>query len=79
MAERKYSQQDQEKRVQDTCADLRAKGVDVRNLVPLHPGGVVEALREVTRDVSATRDQSQQQVEESRARAAESRRNLSGG
>lgn len=66
MARRRYSAQDQHKMVQDSLADFRAKGIDARAISPLHPGGVVETIKTMKKELSSVRDQSQEQTERSR-------------
>lgn len=61
MAERRYSESDRRKIVQDRLANLRARGIDARQIHSLHPGGVEESLREIERDIPWARDQSQEQ------------------
>lgn len=67
MASRRYSSSDLQKMKADVAANLRAKGVDAREIHVTHPGGVVAGLKEMTGNISATRDQSQEQTEKNRA------------
>jgi len=57
---------DMAKKVEDKLADYRAKGMDVRDVHVIHPGGIKEVLRHVDRNFSESRDQAQQQQESSR-------------
>jgi glutamate racemase len=66
MAEKRYSQKDQQKRVQDTLSDLRAKGVDAQVIHSTHFGGMNETLKHLIQNVSQVRDQSQAQTEANR-------------
>jgi hypothetical protein len=66
MAEKRYSPADLQKMARDKAADLRAKGADVREITPVHPGGMQHVLKELTRDISHIRDQSQAQTEHNR-------------
>lgn len=63
MAEKRYSRSDNEKRLQDFMADARAKGADFRECFPLHPEGVAGTLKDLKKDFSYTKDQSQAQTE----------------
>lgn len=66
MGSKERKAQDMAKRVQDKLADYRAKGMDVREVHPIHPGGISEVLRHVDRNFSESRDSAQQQQESSR-------------
>lgn len=68
MSTKSYSQSDQQKRVRDTLADLRAKGVDAQQIHSVHPGGMNETLKHLTKNVSAVRDQSQEQTAKNRSK-----------
>jgi hypothetical protein len=67
-----YSASDEQKRTQDRMADLRAKGIDVRGLKSLIPGGTDAALTHMEKNLSATRDQSQEQTSKNRAHLSKS-------
>lgn len=71
MAAKKYSAEDQKKLVTDKLADLRAKGIDVRQVRSLIPGGAVEAVKQIQKDISYSRDQSQIQTESNRRKMLE--------
>lgn len=68
MAGKRYSPQDQAKMARDVAADYRAKGVDVRDITPVCPGGLVEAIKGMNRDFSFVRDQSQEQTARNKER-----------
>jgi hypothetical protein len=63
MAEKRYSPEDERKRTADRLDSLRGKGIDARDVHPLHPGGMGEVLRQMESDPAAFRDQSQAQTE----------------
>jgi len=62
----KYSREDISKKKQDMLADLRAKGVDAREIYAVHPKGELAVLKDMLRDIGCTRDQSQEQIERNR-------------
>lgn len=74
MASKRYSPGDQQKRIRDRLANLRANGVDAHEIHPVHPGGVDEALKILESDLGSTRDQSQEQIETGRARIVAQRK-----
>lgn len=76
MAEKRYNQDDQQKKIRDDLADMRAKGVDAHEMHSLHPGGAMEALKEMKDNIGAVRDQNQQQREEGARRLQEASRRL---
>lgn len=68
MAEKRYSAEDQKKRTADRMENLRARGIDVRGIKPLIPGGIPAVLDHIEKNLSNVRDQSQKQVSEPKAR-----------
>lgn len=70
MASKRYSAKDEIKRAQDKVHELRERKIlDVRNVKdvkPLHPGGLNFVLDNMLKNASATRDQSQKQTEENK-------------
>jgi hypothetical protein len=66
MAEKRYSKEDQQKRTADKLADFRAKGIDAQQIHAVHPGGMNETLKHITQNISAVRDQSQEQTQKNR-------------
>jgi hypothetical protein len=74
MAEKRYSPEDQKKLQRDVFADLRAKGVDAVDGKILHPGGIQEGLKDMTKDMGYLKDQSQSQTEANREKMRNSRK-----
>jgi hypothetical protein len=62
---KRYNAKDQAKMVSDKLSEMNAKGtLQVGSFTPLHPGGAVEAIREMSKDASLTKAQSQSQIEQ---------------
>jgi hypothetical protein len=78
MAEKRYSREDEAKRTRDTLADLRAKGIDAREIHAIHPGGMKETLKHLTQNISCVRDQSQAQTEVNHEKMRQSTRSQKG-
>jgi hypothetical protein len=61
---------DEVKRQQDMVHELRERGIldvkSVKDVAPLHPGGMTEALKTMLKNSSYTKDQSQEQRERNR-------------
>lgn len=49
------------KRVQDSLAEFRAKGLDVTEVTPIMPGGISESIRYIKNNFSQVKDQAQEQ------------------
>ena len=58
----RYSESDERRRTEDRLADLRAKGIDARQIKSLVPGGTDAALKHLEQNISQVRDQSQEQT-----------------
>ncbi len=67
MRDRMLKGSDLDKYRRDQLAELRARGVDARDITPMHPGGEVETFRQLRGEIGATRDQSQEQIARSTA------------
>lgn len=63
MAERKYSGEDQQKILKDFMNDANAKGCDFKDAWVTAPDGAIGAVKEMKKDFSYTKDQSQGQTE----------------
>ena len=55
---RKYRGRDLDKFISEKMEELRAKGVDAQDFCSVHPGGSQEAMNEMFKDLSYTREQS---------------------
>lgn len=73
MAEKRYSSDDQQKMIRDKAADWRAKGIDAVDVNILHPGGTLEGIRSIEKDLGYTREQAQSQQEQGRERIKQKR------
>ena len=63
---REFKGDDLRKMTQDSLADLRAKGVDAQEIHSVHPEGLQAALNHMKKNLSAVRDQSQEQTARNR-------------